>query len=54
MTVEEVLFQTRRGYITLSRESGYGFIIPGTMYRGGSLGKLLPVRRSHVDILRAR
>lgn len=47
MTVEEVLFQMRRVYIILSRESGHGFIIPGTMYRGGRLGKLLPVGRSH-------
>lgn len=47
MTVEEVLFQMRRVYITLSRESGHDFIVPGTMNRSSCLGQLMPVGRSH-------
>lgn len=43
-----MLFQ-KKGILSipLSRESRHGFVVPGTMYRGGRLGKLLPVRRSH-------
>lgn len=38
----------------LLREYGHGFIIPGTMNRRSCLDQLVPVGRSHVDILQDR
>ena len=47
MTVKERLFQKRRFHIPLSRESRHGLVVAGSMYRGGDLGQLTPVGRSH-------
>lgn len=47
-----VISDEKELYIPLPRERRHELVVPGHMYRGGRLGQLMPVRKSHVDILR--
>lgn len=49
-----VISKEKNFHIPLPWERRHELVIPGTVYCRGRLGKLLPVRKSHVDILRAR
>ena len=47
-----VILDEKELYIPLPRERRHELVITCPMYRGGRLGQLMPVRKSHVDILR--